>query len=313
MFFFGKRKIITAVCFFVFMAVCGWFWRNRETVSFVSQPLSTAEAPFQYGTSQISLLARYGGATIGQIINHWKEVDTLRHENANLKAEQAAYSEILAENIRLKGMLNFKQTYTQYSMLGAKVIAKDYNSWTNTITIDRGSSDGVNKYMPVIVPQGVVGFVSSVSRYTSQVQLLVDPRTAIGGIVQKPESRVASILKGDGNNSDFLVFGNIPKEADVIKGDTIVTSGYGGVYPKGLLIGTVSQVSADGSGVSLAALVKPAVDFTKVEEVFIITNSVQKVNPGDINNQIPIKEPAMNPNEQQASDGDTLVVPAKGE
>ena len=154
------------------MAVCGWFWRNRETVSFVSQPLSTAEAPFQYGTSQISLLARYGGATIGQIINHWKEVDTLRHENANLKAEQAAYSEILAENIRLKGMLNFKQTYTQYSMLGAKVIAKDYNSWTNTITIDRGSSDGVNKYMPVIVPQGVVGFVSSVSRYTSQVQLL---------------------------------------------------------------------------------------------------------------------------------------------
>lgn len=313
MFFFGKRKIITAVCFFVFMAVCGWFWRNRETVSFVSQPLSTAEAPFQYGTSQISLLARYGGATIGQIINHWKEVDTLRHENANLKAEQAAYSEILAENIRLKGMLNFKQTYTQYSMLGAKVIAKDYNSWTNTITIDRGSSDGVNKYMPVIVPQGVVGFVSSVSRYTSQVQLLVDPRTAIGGIVQRPESRVASILKGDGNNSDFLVFGNIPKEADVIKGDNIVTSGYGGVYPKGLLIGTVSQVSADGSGVSLAALVKPAVDFTKVEEVFIITNSVQKVNPGDINNQIPIKEPAMNPNEQQASDGDTPVVPAKGE
>ena len=313
MFFFGKRKIITAVCFFVFMAVCGWFWRNRETVSFVSQPLSTAEAPFQYGTSQISLLARYGGATIGQIINHWKEVDTLRHENANLKAEQAAYSEILAENIRLKGMLNFKQTYTQYSMLGAKVIAKDYNSWTNTITIDRGSSDGVNKYMPVIVPQGVVGFVSSVSRYTSQVQLLVDPRTAIGGIVQRPESRVASILKGDGNNSDFLVFGNIPKEADVIKGYTIVTSGYGGVYPKGLLIGTVSQVSADGSGVSLAALVKPAVDFTKVEEVFIITNSVQKVNPGDINNQIPIKEPAMNPNEQQASDGDTPVVPAKGE
>ena len=313
MFFFGKRKIITAVCFFVFMAVCGWFWRNRETVSFVSQPLSTAEAPFQYGTSQISLLARYGGATIGQIINHWKEVDTLRHENANLKAEQAAYSEILAENIRLKGMLNFKQTYTQYSMLGAKVIAKDYNSWTNTITIDRGSSDGVNKYMPVIVPQGVVGFVSSVSKYTSQVQLLVDPRTAIGGIVQRPESRVASILKGDGNNSDFLVFGNIPKEADVIKGDTIVTSGSGGVYPKGLLIGMVSQVSADGSGVSLAALVKPAVDFTKVEEVFIITNSVQKVSPGDINNQIPIKEPAMNPNEQQASDGDTPVVPAKGE
>mgnify|MGYP000843692568 FL=1 len=313
MFFFGKRKIIAAVCFFVFMAVCGWFWRNRETVSFVSQPLSTAEAPFQYGTSQISLLARYGGATIGQIINHWKEVDTLRHENANLKAEQAAYSEILAENIRLKGMLNFKQTYTQYSMLGAKVIAKDYNSWTNTITIDRGSSDGVNKYMPVIVPQGVVGFVSSVSRYTSQVQLLVDPRTAIGGIVQRPESRVASILKGDGNNSDFLVFGNIPKEADVIKGDTIVTSGYGGGHPKGLLIGTVSQVSADGSGVSLAALVKPAVDFTKVEEVFVITNSVQKVSPGDINDQIPIKEPAMNPNEQQASDGDTPVVPAKGE
>ena len=152
MFFFGKRKIITAVCFFVFMAVCGWFWRKRETVSFVSQPLSTAEAPFQYGTSQISLLARYGGATIGQIINHWKEVDTLRHENANLKAEQAAYSEILAENIRLKGMLNFKQTYTQYSMLGAKVIAKDYHLDTpecvaSAINEYRGQNDWLRHFL----------------------------------------------------------------------------------------------------------------------------------------------------------------------
>ena len=287
------------------MTICGWFWRNREAVSFISQPLSIVEAPFMYGASRLTLLGKYGGVTINKILSNWDELDNLKRENNNLKAEQVAYSEILAENIRLRELLAFKQQYNQYHMLGAKVIAKDYNSWINTITIDRGADDGVSKYMAVIVPDGAVGFIIEADKMTSKVQLLVDPRTSIGGIIQRPESRVASILKGTGNRSDLLVFGNIPKEADVIKGDTVIASGYGGIYPKGTLIGTVKQVDVDKLGISLEALVKPAVDFTRLEEVFVVIAFEQMIDPLEIKNQVPLTEPAMNPNEQQAKDNKT--------
>ena len=129
--------------------------------------------------------------------------------------------------------------------------------------------------------------------------------TSIGGIIQRPESRVASILKGTGNRSDLLVFGNIPKEADVIKGDTVIASGYGGIYPKGTLIGTVKQVDVDKLGISLEALVKPAVDFTRLEEVFVVIAFEQMIDPLEIKNQVPLTEPAMNPNEQQTKDNKT--------
>lgn len=300
MFLFDKRKIIIAVLIFLFMAVCGWFWRNREYVPFVSQPLSVVSAPFEYGVSRASMVGTRLMDLLGQTATSWKELDTLRKENGALKSEQAAYSEILAENIRLKKLLDFKQGYTRFNMTGATVIARDYGSWTSTMVIDRGEDSGIKKYMPVIVPEGLVGYVSEVYKTSARVQLITDPRTSVGGIVQRPGSRVSSILKGDGDRSDVLVFGNIPKEADVIKGDVIITSGFGGVYPKGLLIGTVSKVATDKADVSQNALVKPAVDFSKLEEVFVITDQIEKSEPGEIKNQVPLKEPAMNPNDQQA-------------
>ena len=109
--------------------------------------------------------------------------------------------------------------------------------------IDRGEDSGIKKYMPVIVPQGLVGFVSEVYANSARVQLLTDPRTSVGAIVQRPASRVASLVTGSGNFPGQLLFVNIPKEADVVKGDMLVTSGYGGVYPHGLLIGTVGRWS----------------------------------------------------------------------
>jgi rod shape-determining protein MreC len=300
LFNFNSRKIVTAVLIFLFMGICGWFWRNREYVPFVSQPLSTAAAPFEYGVSRLAVEGTRLMDIMGQSVSNWKELDTLRRENGNLRSEQAAYSEILAENIRLKKLLDFKEGYKKYTMTGASVIARDYGGWTSTMVVDRGTDSGIQKYMPVIVPEGLVGYVSEVYQTSCRVQLLTDPRTSVGGIVQRPASRVSSIVKGSGNRSDEISFGNIPKEADVIKGDVIITSGFGGVYPKGLLIGTVSRVVQDTANVSQTAMIKPAVDFSRLEEVFIITDQIEKSAPEEIKNEVPLKEPAMNPNEQQA-------------
>ena len=302
MLFFGKKKIIATVALFLFMGLSGWFWRHREYIPFISQPLSTGAAPFQYTVSRGGWLGEHSMETLKEIWDNWDSIDELQKENESLRAEQAHYSEILAENIRLKGLLAFKQGYTQYHLSGASVISRDYGTWTQTLVIDRGEDSGIRKYMPVIVPTGLVGFVSEVYVNSARVQLLLDPRTSVGGIVQRPASRVVAMASGNSGHLGELLFVNLPKEADVIKGDTIITSGYGGVYPKGMVIGTVEQVNVDSIGGTQAARIIPAADFSHLEEVFVITDHIQKATPESIIVKPPKKEPPMNPNKQQAGE-----------
>lgn len=299
MFFFGKRKILLVMASFVFMGLCGWFWRHRESIPFVSQPLSVAAAPFEYGASRLAFAGRTGIDIIDQAVSGWQELDALRKENGALRAEQTAYSEILAENVRLRALAGFRQGYTEHTLLGARVTVRDTGTWTDTMMIDRGSDSGIARYMPVIVPGGLVGFVSEVYLNTARVQLVSDPRTSVGAIVERPASREASLVKGNGNADRELVFVNLAREADVIKGDVLVTSGYGGVYPKGLLIGQVRQVEDDASGTSRSAVVSPAADLSRLEEVFVITSYIEKTPPEAIDGRVP-QEPPMNPNEPQA-------------
>lgn len=302
MIIFDKKKIISVILLFAFMAVCGWFWRHREYIPFVSQPLTTAAAPFEYGVSRAAWAGENSIDILKNVFSNWNELDRLRKENESLKTEQNKYSEILAENIRLRDLLNFKRGYTSYHLSGASVIGMDYGGWTHTILIDRGTDSGLQKYMPVIVPGGLVGFVSEVYMNSSRVQLLLDPRTTVGGIVQRPASRVVSMVTGNSGNPGYMAFISLPKEADVIKGDTIVTSGYGGVYPKGVVIGTVEKVDNEGSDGTQLAEIKPAADFSHLEEVFVITDHIQKVRPESIIVKPPKIEPPMNPNKQQAGD-----------
>ncbi len=303
MFFFGNRKITAVLAAFIFLGLFGWFWRHRESVPFVSQPLSLAAAPFEYGTSRLAQGIHTGVDIIDGSLTRWQENENLKTENGTLKAEQAQYNELLAENTRLRSMLGFKAGYPQFHLLGTKVIAREYGLWTNTMVIDRGSDSGLTKYMPVIVPQGLVGFISEVYPNSARVQLLNDPRTSAGAIIQRPASRVASIVNGNGSDPDHLIFGNITKEADVVKGDTLVTSGYGGVYPHGLLIGTVDQVVPEASGVVSEAYITPAVNFRQLEEVFVITNHIEKTPPDKIRSEGPMVEAPMNPNAPQAGGG----------
>ena len=100
MIFFGRKKMAAAVALFVFMGACGWFWRHREYIPFISQPLSIGAAPFNYTASRTALSFTQGLDLLSGVWGNWNELDALRKENESLRAEQAQYSEILAENIR---------------------------------------------------------------------------------------------------------------------------------------------------------------------------------------------------------------------
>ncbi len=194
----------------------------------------------------------------------------LKNEVGVLRVQNLAANEALAENVRLKALLGYKQENTRFDLVAARVIGRDYATWSSVIVIDRGQTSGVRENMPVVTEKGLVGIVIEAASYSSKVLLILDPRAAVGTLVQRQASRVAGIVEGDPANPLHPRMKNIPKSADVIEEDVVVTSGYGGVYPKGILVGTVKALKNDEGGLLKYAVLEPAVDFQRLEDVAVI-------------------------------------------
>lgn len=204
----------------------------------------------------------------------YSDLVRVREENKRLwdelmECRAAAYSsrEALAKNTRLQKLLAFKESYDQ-PMLATRIVGKDPSLWFRTVIVDRGGNDGLQKGMPVVSGEGIVGQVFAVSPNYSKVLLAISPSSAIDVLIQK--SRVRGILKGTGSLTYKLDY--VLKTVDVQEGDHIVTAGYGGAFPTGMPVGVVSKVVKKRRGMFLDIEVKPAVDFMTLEDLLIIEN-----------------------------------------
>ena len=238
---------------------------ERLIVSILS-PLDTILARVGYGLRDATSLT-------GGLFTVYRDNQTMQAEIEQLRQNELNVAEIMAENIRLRAMLDYKNGVSQFDFVTATVIARDPGNWTNIILINRGSSDGLTKDMPVVTPQGLAGNVVQVFANTAKVQLVLDPRSAVGSLVQRAESRVAAIVEGNGVNPMSPRMVNLARDADIIRGDKIITSGFGGIYPKGLLVGAVVDVINDEGGLLKYAVLNPAVDVNRLKEVMIIVRS----------------------------------------
>lgn len=274
---FNKKAIILVAAVLTVFLLAASAAQKKYQFMFLESALSTVFAPIEYVMSKVGYGFRAISTSTQQLINAYNENEILRGENAQLRQDVVAVNEIAAENARLQNLLNYKNGTPQFKYVVAAVIARDPSQWTNIIMINRGIADGIRKDMPVVNPQGLVGSVSQVFEHTAKIQLILDPRSAVGAIVQRPESRVAAIVEGnkDSKNSFAPRMVNIARDADVVKDDKILTSGFGGIYPKGLLIGDVVDVVNEEGGLLKYAVLKPAVDFDKLEEVMVIVQSTE--------------------------------------
>jgi rod shape-determining protein MreC len=203
--------------------------------------------------------------------HHYLDLVGVSQENERLKQEvkryialNAEYREAVATNVRLNQLLDLAQKLEE-PVITAHVIGRDPALWFKTITIDKGISAGVKKGMPVVTVEGVVGQVINVSPSFAKILLATDPNSAIDAIIQS--NRALGIVKGDGQSYhlDYVL-----KDKEVAKDDLVITSGMGGVFPKGLLIGQVADVGKDKRGMFHSITVRPAVDFRELEYVTII-------------------------------------------
>jgi rod shape-determining protein MreC len=197
---------------------------------------------------------------------------SVREENKRLQEQlreahaiNNQYREAVATNMRLRKLLDFKESLTPPS-LSAQIVGKDPSPWFKTVIVDRGSSDGIQKGMPAVSIEGVVGQVLDTSPNYAKVLLAVDPNSAIDVLVQR--TRVRGIIKGKGDLGYELHY--VLKNSDVQKDDRVITSELGGIFPKGILVGTVSKVIIDRRGMFQQIEITPSVDFTQLEDLIII-------------------------------------------
>ena len=195
-----------------------------------------------------------------------REIDLLRMENSR-------YQERLTTHERLQELLQFKETY-DWPVLAAQVILRDPSGWFESVIIDKGKDSGLKVNMPVVNARGVVGRLVSVSADYAKVLLIIDQNSSVDCIIQR--SRDGGILKG--LSSDVCRLDYVLETSDVEVGDKVVTSGLGGVYPKGLDVGEVLTVVSTEGELFRDVKVRPMVDFSKLEELLVILEEAPLAN-----------------------------------
>lgn len=196
----------------------------------------------------------------------------LIEENRRLLNEIAGFRETSQENIRLRSLLGFKESFRFQGVL-ARVIAKDASTEFRSIRINRGSDYGVRKNMAVVTQEGVVGRVLRVTATSADVLTLLDPLSGVDALVER--SRARGVVQG--LTEEVCNFRYVLRTDDIVPGDVLVSSGLGGIFPKGLPVGVVSQVNRKAYGISQQVEVRPSVDFSKLEEVLVITETTTEV------------------------------------
>lgn len=207
--------------------------------------------------------------------NYFADMESIKAENEELKATNSELEtklreleSIKAENATLQNYMNLTQKYSSYDTIPGYVINRDVSNFSSNLIINVGSADGVQEKMTVIADKGLVGYVISVTEHTSKIQVIIDPASTVSCTITTTNENI--ICKGTLDNDQILRASYIPTGAELIKGDNVYTSGVGGIYKKGIIIGTIKEIITTSNITDRYAIVEPAVDFSKVDTVLVI-------------------------------------------
>ncbi len=219
------------------------------------------------------------GDKIDGFFSYFEDIDAMREENKSLreeiellKSENREYSDLKSKNEELRRAFKLKGEFDDYTMVGANIIAIEPGNWYSVFKVDIGEREEIYPDLPVVTgAKGLIGRVLDSDSATANIQTIIDEESAISGKIAKVGGGHA-IIKGDIQLKEEglckMVY--IPIEVDVEVGDVIETSGIGGIYPKGIIIGEVVEVRKTNSELDRYAVIKPAADLKRLETVFIL-------------------------------------------
>jgi rod shape-determining protein MreC len=254
---------------FVLLAVVSltlltWKVKNRLPVAMFEDAVLSISRPLQQAATWTT--RPLGGVWDNYIylVNVQRDNQRLREELKWLRQENHRHLEASLQYQRLQRLLNFRDQ-TPLDVVAAEVIGRNSHSWTEIIYINRGTRDRVAKGLPVVTHDGLVGQVVHAAPTLSQVMLLTDFRSGVDALVQR--TRASGVVAGRGRNVAELRF--LPVGVDLQLGDRLISSGMGGVFPKGLIIGEVKDIHRNGRQTQQVEI-QPSVDFSHLEEVLVL-------------------------------------------
>lgn len=260
-----RFHIVAALLLFAALIFYSLNLRHRNSANGFERVVLSVTAPV------LAVLEKGTGA--GQSV--WDDyifLVNLRQENRRLldlvKVQNGRLieaNEALLENERLKGLLDMKKGL-RYPSLAATIIGGDSSPWFRTLLIDRGAADGIREGMPVLAVNGVVGQVVRTTANSSRVLLITDNSSALAALIER--SRARGVVRGKGEGLCTLEFAL--REDDVKIGDQVVTSGIGGIFPKGLAVGEVTMVKKGEYGIFQSVDIRPSVNLSRLEDVIVL-------------------------------------------
>ncbi|WP_338750427.1 rod shape-determining protein MreC [Bacillus sp. FJAT-52991] len=279
-FFTNKRLIILLGSIIVLVALIGFSLRDRENISW----------PEQFVKDIVGLGQAVVSKPANAVAGFFNDIENLRNtyeENEKLKAHldevaqlESDVARLEQDNKELRKIIDKKESLADYEPVQATVIAQNPERWFDVITIDKGSASGIQPNMAVITAEGLVGKVKDTSKFTSTVQLLSahDPRNRVSAVIQG-DKNIYGVIEGYDKEKGMLRMTKIPYDSKVKKGMAVTTSGKGGVFPKGLVIGKVKKLVPDEFGLTQTALIEPAAKFHDLEHVMVAKRGMTTVLP----------------------------------
>jgi rod shape-determining protein MreC len=242
-------------------------WRGLEGVA------STALAPLQMGASSTADQAANFVSTIQRVRNLADQNAEFKDQIDQLQSDVVRMRELEVENADLRNLLGMKARTGPGALVPVQVIARDDSPYVQAITIDHGAADGIRQDAVVITHQGLVGHVEKVDPTSSKIRLINDLNSSVSVRLQT-ESRTTGILRGQ-SQGNLMVIAYIPQTDTVTPGDVVETSGLGGMYPDGLVVGKVARVERKDADPFQAAVVEAAVAMDKLERLYVLSDSAQ--------------------------------------
>jgi rod shape-determining protein MreC len=267
-----RRRLPRWVSILVVVAVAVVFlvpgpWRGLEKVG------STVLAPIQLGISDTIDQATHVVNTVQRVRVLADENAEYRDQVAQLQSELAQMHELEVENADLRNLLSMKERTGPGALLPVSVIARDDTPYVQAITIDHGDDAAIKQAAIVITHAGLVGYVERVNPTSAKVRLISDLNSSVSVRLQT-ESRTTGVLRGS-SQENSMVISYIPQTDVVQPGDVVLTSGLGGMYPEGLVVGKVARVERKDADPFQAAVVDPAVELDKLERLYILADTGQ--------------------------------------
>jgi rod shape-determining protein MreC len=269
---FKSSAIILLLATIVLMVIVGMSFSNKDILKSVRNIITVPLSPLQ----KFFLST---GKNIEHFFSTFKQLRSLKDENEKLKIrinelekenrELIEYRDKIEE---LKEALKLKSQFEDYELIGANIIAIDAGNWFNVFTIDVGKKDGIDVDYPVITStRGLVGRILSSDLTSSKVLSIIDEDSVVSCWLSKSGGGHV-IVKGDLKLEEegFCVVQNIPFNIDIAVGDVVETSGLGGIYPKGILVGKVNEIKQAGGELDRYGIIEPEVDFKRLQEVFVL-------------------------------------------